>query len=606
MLRIAPACRHAAVAAVAAVFLAGAGVRPALALPDLVPDVFDVAVATGDVLAGDVAEGCAGGRFGRRLVQFSLRTLNLGASDLVMGNPGCPNCTLNPGAPCTNPLFVCGTAHGHAHFTSFAKTEILDGNDTVVAVGRKYGFCLLDHDCATPQFSCSFQGITAGCSDLYQKGLPCQYVDISDAPLPDGVYRLRVTLDPENSLPESDESNNVAEVAFSIGSTPRVCTLYESSDAPKAIPDAGSAVSTLAVPDLGPVTSLRLRMSGQHAYLGDLDATLTSPAATTRVLFARQCSADNDFDLYLGDGAVDPFVCPAVDAAVLREPAETFDAFHGEEAGGQWTLTVSDRALNDTGTLDGWSLEVCSICGNGIIDDGEACDDGNLNDDDCCSADCLRTADDGTACDDGDLCTVEDTCSSGTCIPHAAFECDPCLVCDGDIGCVVPNLVYPCQDAPSGASTVQLRHDDEYPARDSLRWRWKSETPVELDELGAPESLTDVSVCVYDADSLLLSASIPAAATCNEGTPCWTRNAQQALFRDRQGRFDGLRSLRLREGSRGNLFVKGAGAGLGIAGLQPMLPLTVRLVRSEGTPCWEATFDLPSRNSATMFQSRSR
>ena len=80
----------------------------------------DVTVRVRDVDPADVAEGCAGGELDRRLIEFSLRTLNDGPNDLAMGNPGCPNCTLNPGAACTNPLFVCGTAHGHAHFESFA------------------------------------------------------------------------------------------------------------------------------------------------------------------------------------------------------------------------------------------------------------------------------------------------------------------------------------------------------------------------------------------------------------------------------------------------------------------------------------------------------
>lgn len=589
-----------------ATLAASAWARPAAALPDLVPEVYDVGVSTADVGAGDVAEGCAGGRFGRRLVQFSMRTRNQGGSDLLMGDPGCPNCTLFPGAPCTNPLFVCGTAHAHAHFSSFARTEIVNSADQVVAVGRKYGFCLLDHDCATPQYSCSFQGITAGCNDLYAKGLPCQYVDITDTPLPDGVYRLRLTLDPENELAESDDSNNTVEVPFTLGSTPRVCTRYDSADVPKAIPDAGLVTSTLSVPDLGPVTSVRLRMDGTHSYLGDLDAALVSPSSTTRQLFSRACGNADDFNLYLGDGAIDPFACPATDSSRLRPPLESFDAFHGEQAGGNWTLAITDRSPNDSGSLQSWSLEICSICGNGVLDDGEACDDGNLQDGDCCSSDCLSATPDGTPCEDDDQCTTAETCTAGECVPHKAYQCDPCLVCSGDLGCVVPDLVYPCQDAPSRGSVLQVKHDADDPSRDTLRWRWKSETPVELDELGAPERVTDVSLCIYDGSSLLLSSTIPGGETCDEGQPCWSRANRQARFRDGEARFDGLTAMQFKEGTTGNILLKGVGAGLGIAGLQPTGDLKVRLQRSDGTPCWEATFDRPMRDTASLYQSRSR
>src|SRR5689334_19419418 len=91
-------------AVVAAALLCAFPVARAHALPDLTPEVTNLTVITGDVLQGDVVEGCAGGRYGRRLVSFSLRTLNIGTTDLVLGNPGCPNCSLNPGATCTNPL----------------------------------------------------------------------------------------------------------------------------------------------------------------------------------------------------------------------------------------------------------------------------------------------------------------------------------------------------------------------------------------------------------------------------------------------------------------------------------------------------------------------
>lgn len=590
---------------VAAAVVLGPG-SPASALPDLVPEITDVSVDTGDVLQGDVVEGCAGGRYNRRLVRFSLRTRNLGADDLLMGNPGCPNCSLNPGSACTNPLYVCGLSHGHAHFNSFAKTEILDADDNVVAESRKYGFCLLDLNCPNPHYSCSYQGITAGCSDVYAKGLPCQYVDITDDNLPDGIYKLRTTLDPDNVIGESDNINNTVVVPFTIGNTPAVCPAYTASDVPSTIPEIGSVSSTITIPDQGPVRSLRLRLNGTHTFPGDIDATLTSPSGTTRTLFSRICGTADNFNLYLGDDAVDPITCPATDASILRTPLEDFAAFDGEPTGGNWTLTITDHSLNDSGTLAAWSLEICSICGNGRVDPGEMCDDGNAADGDCCSADCHSVADDGTTCEDGDQCTTDESCTAGVCLEGATLACDPCLVCDPDQGCVVPDLFYPCQQAPTSGSLLQLRHNDLDPARDSLLWRWRSQTPVELDELGAPDLLTDVSLCVYESDALLLSATIPAAQLCDNGEPCWEREPHLAIFRDGAAQFGGLTSLRFKEGRRGRIQIKGSGDGLAIPGLFPSLPATVRLQRNDGTPCWEANFDVPRTDSETLFRARSR
>src|SRR5262245_28585399 len=57
---------------------------------------------------------------------------------------------------------------------------------------------------------------------------------------------------------------------------------------------------------------------------------------------------------------------------------------------------------------------VTSFCGDGVVDPGEECDDGNGADGDCCSSACALDAD-GTSCDDGNGCTTNDVCSGGAC-----------------------------------------------------------------------------------------------------------------------------------------------------------------------------------------------
>jgi cysteine-rich repeat protein len=575
-----------------------------LALPDIVPEIYDVTIGVRNVDQEDVDEGCAGGSFNRRLVEFSLRTYNVGTTDLFLGDPGCPNCALNPGATCSNPLFVCGESHGHAHFESFAKTQILDSGMNLVAEGLKYGFCLLDLECADPQYSCSFQGISAGCSDVYEAGLPCQYVDITDAALPDGEYTLRVSLDPDGVFTESNEVNNTVDVPITIGATPPICSEYVSDDVPKAIPDLGSAVSTLAVPDLGPITSIRVRMAGQHDFISDVRATLASPASTDVVLMDQVCDDEQDFDVYLGDEGAGPIVCPPTDPSMLREPSESLAPFVGEEAAGDWTLTVSDLASADTGSLESWSLEVCSTCGNGELDPGEACDDGNAVGGDCCAFDCQSATGEGSPCDDGDACTIGGTCTAGACVPDDATTCDPCLVCDGASGCVVPGIIYPCQDPGPGKSSLTIGRDALDPADDSVRWKWKSQTPVDLNEFGAPAVSTELTLCIYDGDGLVLSSTIPAAGTCN-GKPCWEVKTKNATFSDKSAAADGITSLKVKEGKTGQIQLRGKGLGLGAPGLPLSGSASVRLIRSDGTPCWEAAFSQSTTNTDTRFKGKS-
>jgi phosphatidylglycerophosphate synthase len=196
----------------------------AQALPDLAPGVSDVSVQfDADVDAGDVAEGCASATTHRDLVRLTLTTFNLGDGPEELGNPECPDCLLNPGAICGNPLFECSPAggHNHAHYQNFLRYEIVDPNNVVAATGGKRSFCLEDGACdkgAHAVHTCDDQGINPHCSDTYPWWLGCQYVDVTD--VPDGEYELRVTVDPLQQIAESNENNNVIETPVVIARVP--------------------------------------------------------------------------------------------------------------------------------------------------------------------------------------------------------------------------------------------------------------------------------------------------------------------------------------------------------------------------------------------------
>jgi lysyl oxidase len=195
--------------------------------PDLTVEIRDISMDYGaNVFPGDLSEGCAKSTTGVDLVRFGVRTTNRGSAPLILGDPGCPPCTLDPGAICQNPLFHCSPAggHNHPHYTNYARYELIDDDDQVVATGGKLGFCLLDSDCPQgirPQYTCTFQGLTPGCSDYYSPDLGCQYIDVTD--VPNGRYRIRVTLDPLGQIEEQNESNDVAiePILIARGATPQ-------------------------------------------------------------------------------------------------------------------------------------------------------------------------------------------------------------------------------------------------------------------------------------------------------------------------------------------------------------------------------------------------
>src|SRR5437667_12666269 len=133
-----------------------------------------------------------------------------------------------------------------------------------------------------------------------------------------------------------------------------------------------------------------------------------------------------------------------------------------------------------------WSVlgKKASVCGNGVVEPGEQCDDGNTLDGDCCSSTCqfdpagapctgtnvclTATTCDGagvcgggtptlSACNDGNVCTVADTCFNGACV-GVPNTCDDANVCTTDfctpptVGCGHLNNALACDDG--NAATV--------------------------------------------------------------------------------------------------------------------------------------------------------
>src|SRR5262249_17475973 len=104
-------------------------------LPDLIlwgpavsPGVITRTFTNGDC---EAVEGCE--KVGTPpLLTFNTETRNIGAGDLVLGDPS------------TNSLFHYASCHGHYHFEDFATYSLFDTNGNLVASGHKIGFCLED------------------------------------------------------------------------------------------------------------------------------------------------------------------------------------------------------------------------------------------------------------------------------------------------------------------------------------------------------------------------------------------------------------------------------------------------------------------------------
>lgn len=126
--------------------------------------------------------------------------------------------------------FIYHEGHEHWHFSNFSIYELFtlrpDGRmGERVATSDKASYCIRSNtrDSSYPvrtenvaSNSCGpgVQAIASGWGDTYKSDLPEQKIDVTD--VPDGLYVLRSTADPDNLFVESDESNNAASLVVRI------------------------------------------------------------------------------------------------------------------------------------------------------------------------------------------------------------------------------------------------------------------------------------------------------------------------------------------------------------------------------------------------------
>ncbi len=82
--------------------------------------------------------------------------------------------------------------------------------------------------------------------------------------------------------------------------------------------------------------------------------------------------------------------------------------------------------------IDSAVAQLLAVCGNGVLEAGEDCDDGNANSGDCCDSGCEFEVL-GSSCDDSDLCTLTDNCDgAGACAGSGTLVCDDAELCTDD------------------------------------------------------------------------------------------------------------------------------------------------------------------------------
>ncbi len=162
---------------------------------------------------------------------------------------------------------------------------------------------------------------------------------------------------------------NSAVWAFATGGTPT--TLPGICRNPvTAIPDNNPTGITdvMAVVTTGTLTDLNVSLNIPHTWVGDLVINLTHVDTSTTVQLFNQpnnatgaCNGNN-LNIILDSSAALAVQTSCANAnppytnGGSYAPAATLNAFNGQNLSGTWQLNVSDRAGQDTGTLNQWCL----------------------------------------------------------------------------------------------------------------------------------------------------------------------------------------------------------------------------------------------------------
>ncbi|SEQ86221.1 T9SS type A sorting domain-containing protein [Neolewinella agarilytica] len=163
---------------------------------------------------------------------------------------------------------------------------------------------------------------------------------------------------------------------YSFTTLDQTCAAESSANLPAEITGAGMPTITvpLMVGSEIPIEDMEVRLDIAHTFVGDLEATLTSPDGASIQLFNSpfdgNCGFDNISVVFSDDATLTAadFVntCDEGDIAVsgIYQPAESFAAFASESSAGEWILTVNDLAGGDGGAVVTFDI---TFCGQGGV-----------------------------------------------------------------------------------------------------------------------------------------------------------------------------------------------------------------------------------------------
>ncbi|WP_431608872.1 reprolysin-like metallopeptidase [Chryseobacterium sp. 'Rf worker isolate 10'] len=145
------------------------------------------------------------------------------------------------------------------------------------------------------------------------------------------------------------------------------CTTYTYGGTAVPITDGPGGNAAIASPmvsapmtvnNTGIITKIKVTPSVTHTYVSDVSLGIEGPLGTSALIWHRQCGSQDNITATFSDTG-SAVVC-ATPIQGEAKSNESLGIFVGHPAQGQWKLFASDNYTGDTGTINGWTLQVCT------------------------------------------------------------------------------------------------------------------------------------------------------------------------------------------------------------------------------------------------------
>ncbi|RYD96282.1 MAG: T9SS type A sorting domain-containing protein [Sphingobacteriales bacterium] len=139
-----------------------------------------------------------------------------------------------------------------------------------------------------------------------------------------------------------------------------ICNTYTNANS-VAIPDAATAFSTSVISVPGGsnvvISDVNVGINITHPYVADLTLIAVSPNNTQVILWQEQCGSNDNINAVFDDSGAN-VTCTAINGNIRA--TGTLSSFNGQNSAGNWLLGFIDPYAQDAGTLNSWSVQICS------------------------------------------------------------------------------------------------------------------------------------------------------------------------------------------------------------------------------------------------------